>query len=218
MSYINEALKKAQKDRDILHIQYSGLIEESRKEKRTFGNKAFRYSLLLLILILLVFTSYSWLDLPDGKTVSTPEFKSPAKTGFRESHAEITEIKDLYHKAGHLDKKGRFQEAKKLYEEIIGLDPGYIEALNNLGIIYIREKDYTAARRSFNKAILLNPGHVESYYNLACLHAIEGEVKQGLVYLKKATSLDNAVRGWARDDSDLKNLRALPEFNDIIAE
>ncbi|MFC1867519.1 tetratricopeptide repeat protein [Thermodesulfobacteriota bacterium] len=215
MSYINEALKKAQKERDTLHIQYSGVLEGSRKERRTFGNKGFWYSLLLLILIFLVFTSYSWLDLPDSKIFSTPEFKSPAKIGLGESD---TDTKNLYNKARHLDKKGHFQDAKKLYKEVISLDPGYIEVLNNLGIIYIREKDYIAAKHSFNKAILLNPGSVESYYNLACLHAIEGEVRQGLVYLKKATSLDNAVRGWARDDSDLKNLRALPEFNDIIAE
>lgn len=215
MSYINEALKKAQKEKDTLDLRYGGVLEGSRKEKRAFCGKRFLYPLLLMILILVVFRSYSWLDLIDSKTGSTHMIKSPVNTG---PVKNIIETKELYSKARTLDKKGRFQEAKKLYEEIIRLDPGYIEALNNIGIIYIRDKNYTAAKQSLNKAIRLNPGHVESYYNLACLHAIEGDVKKGLVYLRKATSLDRAVRGWARNDSDLENLRALPEFNDIIAE
>ena len=215
MSTINEALKKAQKERDARHIQYSGVLEGSRKEKRAFGGKAFRCFLLLLVLILLVFTSYSWLDLSVGKIVSTTGLKGPASIKLQDRGPDT---KDLYYKARHLYKNRRFKDAKKLYEEVLGLDPGYVDALNNVGVIYIRDKDYMAARRSLEKAIRLNPVYVEPYYNLACLHAIKGEVRQGLVYLKKAISLDHAVRDWAQNDTDLVNLRALPEFKEIMAK
>ena len=88
--------------------------------------------------------------------------------------------------------------------------------MNNLGVLYIRDKDYTAAQRSFEKAIQLQPGYVDSYYNLACLYAIKGEARQGLDHLKKAASLDRTAKDWARKDTDLENLRGLPEFEEII--
>ena len=91
-----------------------------------------------------------------------------------------------------------------------------MDALNNLGVIYIRDKDYLAAQRSFEKAIRLKPGHVDPHYNLACLHAIKGEVKQSLAHLKKAVSLDHSARDWARRDTDLTNLRGVSEFEEII--
>ncbi|MFC1819659.1 type IV pilus biogenesis/stability protein PilW [Thermodesulfobacteriota bacterium] len=215
MSYINDSLKKAQKEKDIRHIRYSSVIEGSRKEKQALGGKAFWGSLALLVLIILVFTSYSWLDLSVGNIVPATEFKGPAQ--IKQYNGGI-DTKDLYDKAGNLLKSGRFQDAKKSYEEALGLDPGYVDALNNLGVIYMRDKDYSTAKRSFEKAILLKPVNAEPYYNLACLHAIKGEGKQGLVYLKKAVSLDKSVREWVRNDSDLENLRVLHGFKEMMSE
>ena len=97
------------------------------------------------------------------------------------------------------------------------LDPGYVEALNNLGVIYIREGDFDAAKENLEKAVRLNPRHVESYYNMACLYAIKGEAEQGLEYLKKAVSLDSNVREWAREDSDLQNLNSSEEFIQLLS-
>jgi hypothetical protein len=36
-----------------------------------------------------------------------------------------------------------------------------------------------------------------------------------MAHLKKAVSLDNSARDWARMDTDLENLRGLPEFEAI---
>jgi tetratricopeptide (TPR) repeat protein len=127
------------------------------------------------------------------------------------------ENRELYDKASNLFKLGRFQEAKKLYEAVVGLDPGYVDALNNLGIIYIRDGNFDAAKENLEKAVRLNPTHVESYYNMACLYAIKGQIDQGFEYLKKAVSLDNNVREWARNDSDLQGLKALDEFNQLLS-
>jgi Tfp pilus assembly protein PilF len=96
------------------------------------------------------------------------------------------------------------------------LDPRYVDALNNLGVIYIRDKEYMAAQRNFEKAARLKPDYVDAHYNLACLHAIKGEATQSLAHLKRAVSLDNSARDWAQKDTDLENLRGLPEFEAII--
>ena len=122
----------------------------------------------------------------------------------------------LYEKARLFQKSGRLQEAKRLYEETLSVDSDYVDALNNLGVIHIHDKNYSAARAFFAKAIRLRPGYVDSYYNLACLHAIKGELTESLSHLKKAVSLDQSVKDWARTDTDLQNLHGVPGFEKIV--
>ena len=122
----------------------------------------------------------------------------------------------MYEKARFFQKNGRLQEAKLLYEEILSLDPDYVDALNNLGVIHIHDKDYSAARAYFSKAVLLKPDYVDSHYNLACLHALEGELSQSIVHLQKAVSLNQSVKQWARSDTDLQKLHGIPEFESIL--
>lgn len=108
------------------------------------------------------------------------------------------------------------EEAKRCYREALRADPGYADALNNLGVIYLQERAYGEARASFEKAIRLKPGYVEPIYNLACLHAVRGESEGGLARLKQAIALEPSVREWARQDSDLKSLQNAPEFQKIL--
>ena len=156
-----------------------------------------------------------------GEPSKTPPFSKGGLGGdfTRHSNHESTlnsTATSLYEKARDFQKSGRLQEAKRLYEEALDLDPEYVDALNNLGVIYIQDKKYSAARALFLKAIRLRPGYVDSHYNLACLHAIKGNVRQSLDHLNRAVSLDPAVKDWARKDSDLQNLRGVPEFQDIV--
>jgi hypothetical protein len=48
------------------------------------------------------------------------------------------------------------------------------------------------------------------------LLSVRGETEESIMYLKKAMSLDQAVREWAKKDTDLKSLRGIPEFEEII--
>jgi tetratricopeptide (TPR) repeat protein len=104
----------------------------------------------------------------------------------------------------------------RFYERTLSLNPDYVDALNNLGVIHIQNRRYSAARESFAKAIRLRPDYVDSHYNLACLHALEGEVSQSLIHLKRAVSLDQSVKDWARGDADLRNLHGVQGFEEII--
>ena len=257
MSHINEALRKAQKNRDARSLEYTGLLSSRKEEKRTFWRRALLWSSVLLIFILLAFTSYSWWDSRERETLehtekkaltikpqtgrvaavkpSRPESRARAKatqpktvtpTKVSPQKAAVSArgsqqnaargAKAFYEKARRFHKRGRLQDAKRFYQEALRLDPGHVDALNNLGVIYIRDNEYLAAQRNFEKAARLKPGYVDAYYNLACLHAIKGEVTQSLAHLKKAVSLDNSARDWARKDTDLENLRGVPEFEAII--
>jgi tetratricopeptide (TPR) repeat protein len=212
MSYINEALKKAQKEKDVQHIRLIKTLEASGEKKRKIKYKTFYYLLFSLFLILLVFIGYSWLDhfpKKESKTVSK-------NVSIANIPDEISDRELIYKKAGDFFKSGRTEDAEIYYKKVLELDPGYVEALNNLGVIYIHKGDYESAVSSLKKAIRLRPGYVESYYNMACLYSIKSEAEKGIIYLEKAVDLNGDVKKWALIDSDLKNIRLLPEFKEIL--
>ncbi len=122
----------------------------------------------------------------------------------------------LYTQALALQKKGELNKAKELYEAALKHFPGLVSALNNLGTIYMSEKNYPAARVLFEKAIRIDSSYVDPYYNLACLHATNKDIKRSLFYLKKAISVDKEARKWAKADKDLQNLRGHREYEEIV--
>lgn len=215
MSYINEALKKAQELKDSGYSKRYDIPSALKGDNRRFRSWIFLYSALAVVLILMVSSGYGWLHLShDREEIRTEaEDKGPA------APAETApDKKGLYDKALTLYNAGRINDAKKLYEAVVALDPGYVEALNNLGIIYISENDFDAAEDCLKKAVRLNQSHVESYYNLACLYAIKGDIDQGLDHLERAVSLNGEVREWAKSDSDLQALRSSEGFKKIVSE
>lgn len=255
MSYINEALKKAQKEKDALFLKYSGILSSRRKEREVFKSRVLWGILALLSAIFLAFGAYSWLNTPEQRvsasvsklddrdqssqivtsrmrtqgnrsTASTSRGKAQdqgvAKTVEPERPVEPSQpqttgdAQTLYERAERFRQQGRLKDAKRFYEETLKLDPRHVDALNNLGVVYLQDKDYSAAQRQFEAIIRIEPDDADPYYNLACLHAVKGEQRQGLAYLKKAISLNPLVRTWARTDSDLDNLRSTPDFKEII--
>jgi tetratricopeptide (TPR) repeat protein len=263
MSHINEALKKAQKERDVRFLTYRGILAASGRKRRILSGKTIWWAFPLIIVIFLAFFYESWLDFTAFQTPETFEidqerFQStpkrtgsakpseiglrkrhdtipskpgkiglkklqetdpgrPGKIGVKENHETISgRSQETYNEARQFHKKGRLEEARRLYEETLQIDPGYVDALNNLGVIFIGKRDYVAARRSLEKAVRLKPRYAEPFYNLACLNAIRGDIKLALAQLKKAVSLDPTVRDWARKDTDLESLRHLPEFRELM--
>ena len=52
--------------------------------------------------------------------------------------------------------------------------PAYPEALNNLGVLYLRTQRRDEAVASFEECIRVAPGFDQSYLNLARVYGIEG--------------------------------------------
>lgn len=123
----------------------------------------------------------------------------------------------FYQQALAHQKDGQLQKAVDLYKAALKASPNMVSALNNLGTIYIQQKNLPEARKVLEKAIRTNADYVDPYYNLACLHAQQKDIGRSLFYLKKAISVDNAARQWAKTDEDLKNLRGHVEYEKIIS-
>jgi len=240
MSYIHKALKKAQKEKETRYHKYNGIVSTPGHKPRLFSAKALW--LTPFFLISLAFAAYLWLPStgtqPPIREPARPEATPQSKPALQAEVSPqsqpapqpqvtpqpqatpqprgVANAAALYEKARVLHRSDRLQEAMRLYEKALSLDPDYVYALNNLGVIHIHNRMYPAARACFEKAIRHRPDYVDSYYNLACLHALEGGVSQSLIHLKKAVSLDQSVKDWARRDADLGNLRGMPEFEEII--
>ncbi|MFW6147339.1 MAG: TPR end-of-group domain-containing protein [Thermodesulfobacteriota bacterium] len=212
MSYINEALKKAQREKDAISAKYSGFLAARREKKKPLSSRALWWIPSIVVVIFLAFALYSWLD-PGPETTSA--IKRDIPQGASRQRA-VLDAQDIYARAQRFQKAGRSTEARNLYRTVISIDPNHVSALNNIGVTFLQEKNFINARKSFEDAMRLHPNYVDPYYNLACLYAIQGDTKKGLDYLRKAVVLNSTVRQWARNDGDLRRLKALPEFQEII--
>jgi len=215
MSYINEALRKAQKEKDAHSVRYGAVGRTGRRGSAPFYRRRLGWGLLGVVFISLAFALYSWLDFRPKKSTATAVVARPlpsAATGGR----SVEKAKVLYEKARLFQKEGKLEQAKDLYQQTLRLDPGHVEALNNLGVICLREADYTAAQQNFEKAIRLRPGYVDPFYNMACLYAAKGDIEKSLAYLRKTVSMEGSAREWAKRDTDFRNLWQSPEFQRLV--
>jgi tetratricopeptide (TPR) repeat protein len=60
------------------------------------------------------------------------------------------------------------------YIESIRIDPIFIEAHHNLGLIYMRQSNYPKAREAFDEVLRLDPKHLSSNLNLATIYMSQG--------------------------------------------
>ena len=126
------------------------------------------------------------------------------------------DVRKFYEQALQAQREGRLEEAKELYKKVLQREPRHLQALNNLGVVYLKMKRYKWAIMRFNDALAVKSNYVDAHYNLACLYAQKNDTKQGIYYLKNAVDFNPEVRQWASQDEDLKNLAGLPEFRNII--
>ena len=213
MSYIHEALLKAQKEKDASHPRYQRTLLGTAGKPGILSGKV--VWMIGFGVILLAFALYSWLGFKDKKAVPAPQVLRPETLSRAEDNAKA---KEYYETARHLQNTGRLEDAKRLYRKTLMLDPSSVYALNNLGVLYMQDKSYAEAQNSFEHAIQQKPDYVDPYYNLACLHALKGETISSLAQLKKAISLDTSVREWARKDRDLQNLKGVPGFEEVMGD
>jgi len=128
----------------------------------------------------------------------------------------VGEADARYGEALLAQRKGDLKRAEDLYQQALTLDPGHVHALNNLGVIYMGQKKRGKALSVFARAVVLKKDYADAYYNLACLYAQANEIDESLWYLKVAAVIDGGVMDWVKNDADMKNVVASPEFKKIM--
>ncbi len=241
MSYINDALRRLQKEKGSPYEAYSHLLGSSGKKPQR------RYSKLLSLVGILIVACFAagmllFLNsLEDNRVrtvsqevVSTPqpqvsEKSEPVKDEAEPRKNSVTPARQkvvqkrgdasaVYAEALQHHREGKLAQAKRLYEKAVSIDYQNVQALNNLGVIYMGQKDYNRAIKYFSEALNIDTRYVDAHYNLACVYARKKDIDRSLFYLKNAVLFDSRAKSWAREDADLKFLHNLPEFINLTKE
>jgi tetratricopeptide (TPR) repeat protein len=264
MSYINEALRKAQREKESNYAAYGNIIIPSSKNAPWPAK--LRLLVGSLIVFILIMGGVALLNLaaskaPVAKPAALQAVVSPnalpgnaasgippvvvptrppekagvtilsantavtdkktavelprASTALAEKKA-VDDSRDIFNQAMSKQSEGKLAEAKELYRKVIKSSPRNIQALNNLGVIYMSQKNYKWAIIRLQDALAIKPDYVDAHYNLACLYSQKKDVVRSIHYLRAAVKLNPEVRQWAKNDDDLKELSRLPDFNNLM--
>jgi len=111
-----------------------------------------------------------------------------------------------------LHKSGRFEEAKKIYEEILKINPNNFEIINLLGIISLQQQNYHEAIILINKAININPNHHALYNNLGAAYKNLKKYNEAIINFKKAIELNpNYAEAYNNLGTIFKNINQYEE-------
>ena len=94
----------------------------------------------------------------------------------------------FFNHAYALERLKEDDRAIEKYRQAIHLDPIFIEAHHNLGLIYMRRSEYAKAAEAFGEVLRLDPKHVSSNLNLAAIYKTQGNI--GLARSHLATVLE----------------------------
>ena len=110
--------------------------------------------------------------------------------------------------------QGLFEEAVKLYEHALAIEPQMVESYFQMSIAYYNLGDYAKAIESVKKALDLVPDNAKYIAHLATYFRLIGDARQAIPLLDKAISIDPgnklALRQkmWAhRDREQYKEVR-----------
>ena len=99
-----------------------------------------------------------------------------------------------YNKMGIAELQMRHDDdAKKLFEKALKLDPTYAEARNNLGVSFFNKKNYKKAAQNYEKAIKLKPDSASFFSNLGTAYFSRKQFEKALSAYNQALELDPDV-------------------------
>jgi len=86
-------------------------------------------------------------------------------------------------------RRGRFAEAKTLFQEVLRLNPDAVPAITALGRLELLDHNDAEAIRLLERALQLNPSDAESTYQLGVLYDRNGRSAEGVKMLRRAIGL-----------------------------
>lgn len=242
MSFIHDALKKAQQVKDGGYAGYETLISSPHAgpEKKAGKAKwAFASTLAALALGGLVFCYYQFgtgtpaapkrqiTGQPSVQNVPQPAPPAPGQSApapgggappAATAANPAADVGKLYAEALSLQLANENGKAEALYRQLIASSPNHADALNNLGVILMAGGKKEEALSLFTRVIALKQDFADAHYNLACIYTQLKDPKLALAHLERAVEINPGLRQWAAGDKDLQGLRSSPTFKKIISK
>jgi len=111
------------------------------------------------------------------------------------SLAQLSEVipkaaRKEYERGAKASRQGNPQKAIEHFQKALALHPRYVQALNDLGVQYLRLSDLDQARALFQKALEVDPHAPHPRVNLGFLHMLRKDYDAALTALQQAVALD----------------------------
>ncbi len=134
---------------------------------------------------------------PRKKTVSKLQTPASGKgmlpqedTGVALRKVDDEKIMNTFNEAVEESKNGRLEVAKGLYMSILQEKPDYVEAINNLGIIAMKQDNMDEALSYFRKCLGYRKDYAKAYNNIGLVLMNKGEKKTAEEYFSKSIEVD----------------------------
>lgn len=102
--------------------------------------------------------------------------------------AQVT-IQQAFELAVRLHDAGKFQEAERLYREILVQQPTHFEAMHNLGLIAHQAGRNDIAADLIRRTLASNPDYAEGHVNLGTVLTDKGELDEAVASFRQAIAL-----------------------------
>ena len=145
-----------------------------------------------------------------------PGAYNPLMAGKKLTLDEKSNVKELLYEGGAYLMKGRFIDARKIFEKTLKTDPDNAVAYNGIGVTYRMLNDFTKALKYYRKAISADSTYPDPYYNMACVYSLLKKKELALKYLKISVMQGFQEPDVADQDPDLNFLHSDPEYKNII--
>ncbi|MFZ0640588.1 MAG: tetratricopeptide repeat protein [Candidatus Acidiferrales bacterium] len=81
-------------------------------------------------------------------------------------------------------------EAMRVYQQVIEMQPGWSEPHINLGCVYYQRGEMQNAQAAFCAALEREPDNVVAHFNLGCVLDEVGRLEEAIEHLRRATELE----------------------------
>jgi len=123
-----------------------------------------------------------------------------------------------------LARSSRFEDAVKLWREVLDQDPDFTASLLALAEAYVQRGDLDDAGVTYRRIVQQLPGYIAGYRALARVETERGEYAQAITHLNSAaekTKLEPVQEQLARDRQDVASVQARktpasPEYRAIL--
>lgn len=80
---------------------------------------------------------------------------------------------------------GDAERSLRYYQRVLNIDPSYVEAHFNMGLINLEKNNMEKAEQSYRQAIRIKPDYISAYYNLAYIYSQKGDKKKAIESYRK---------------------------------
>ena len=116
---------------------------------------------------------------PD-RAANIPEFVRAKPGAIRKIHEQFVDDLSFVRAGSTFIKLSDYVGAERALRKALELNPGYVEAHNDLGFALVQQGKIEEGVAHFNEAIRLNPDHAQAHENLGGVLASQGRLEKAI--------------------------------------